>query len=83
MAEINRRKSRNTEKRKFCEHCGEFVALRTYRHHVQLFGGEADAGSQDVNSSGSDEETFARETSSGNSHENITQFRNTGELLAL
>ena len=66
---------------------GEFVALRTYRHHMQLFGGEADAGSQDVivNSSGSDEETFARETSSasGNSHENITQFRNTGELLAL
>lgn len=84
MAEITRR---NAEKRKFCEHCGEFVAFRTYRHHIQIFGDRAGAEKscrkQDIDSSGSDEETFAAETSRGNSHENITQFRNTGKLLAL
>ena len=50
--------SRMSSKRKFCDHCKEFVTLRTYRLHADLYSNRA---SEAVYSS--DEEEISRDDS--------------------
>lgn len=47
----------SSSKRKFCDHCGEFVSARTYRQHVQLYY-NYNKGQWVVNDESSDEEVL-------------------------
>lgn len=49
----------NLKKRKFCEHCSDFVSIRTYRQHFDLFYNK-DQGKWEENSDSSEDEgTFS------------------------
>lgn len=50
-----------SHKRKFCDHCGDYVSARTYRQHIQLYY-NIKTGRWEDNNESSDEECFPRAT---------------------
>lgn len=60
--------SSSSNKRKYCEHCKEFVSLRTFRQHVDLFFNKKE-NKWEIYGQSSEEENTDSDTSLGNNGE--------------
>ena len=56
-------------KRRFCEHCEEFVSLRTYREHVTLYSNKKTDQWQEVESSDDESLSLHGEALGGTIHD--------------